>query len=67
LIVKLIANVFCRRTFRHTRAVGAGSYDWTEVVWDQKVPDNIVSARITIGLEKVSGSIWFDEITISHQ
>lgn len=42
-----------------------GTFGWTEVKWRWRVPDNIVSAKLAIGLEKVTGTVWVDSIELS--
>jgi lysophospholipase L1-like esterase len=42
-----------------------GTYDWQEVTWSMRVPDNTVQLWFYIGLEKVSGTVWYDSIDIS--
>ena len=42
-----------------------GTFPWTDVAWTVQVPDNTVELYLTIGLEKVTGFVWFDAIHIS--
>jgi len=44
-----------------------GTFDWKDVSWTVVLPDNIVNAKLAIGLEKVSGTVWFDTIKITEQ
>jgi lysophospholipase L1-like esterase len=43
----------------------AGSFDWKDVNWTVRIPENTVSLYFVIGLEKVSGTAWFDTIQIT--
>ncbi len=42
-----------------------GTYDWAHVTWAVRVPPAIVKATLVVGLERVSGKAWFDDIAIS--
>jgi lysophospholipase L1-like esterase len=42
-----------------------GTFPWTDVVWTVRVPDNAVDMGLGIGLEEVSGTVWYDAIHIS--
>jgi lysophospholipase L1-like esterase len=42
-----------------------GTYDWTEVNWTVKIPENAVTMDFIIGLEKVTGTVYYDPIQIS--
>jgi len=42
-----------------------GTYPWTDVNWTVRVPDNAADMGIGIGLEDVSGTVWYDAIHIS--
>ena len=44
-----------------------GTFDWQDVKWSVSIPENAVSARISLGLEEVSGKVWFDSIKIVEQ
>jgi lysophospholipase L1-like esterase len=43
----------------------AGTFPWTDVNWTVRVPDNAVDMGFAIGLEDVSGTVWYDAIDIS--
>ncbi len=45
--------------------IPVGSFDWKPVRWVCRVPDNIVSAKLRLGLEQVTGSVWFEPLKIS--
>jgi len=45
----------------------AGTFPWTDVDWTVRVPANTVELYFYIGLEAVSGTVWFDAIHISTQ
>jgi lysophospholipase L1-like esterase len=42
-----------------------GTFDWENIVWTVPVPTNAVSVDLVIGLEDVSGTVWYDGIQIS--
>jgi lysophospholipase L1-like esterase len=42
-----------------------GSYDWQDVIWDVHIPDNAASVQLIIGLQAVSGTVWYDPIQVS--
>jgi alpha-L-arabinofuranosidase len=42
-----------------------GTFDWTDVDWKVQIPDNPVGVDLAIGLQNVSGTVWFDAIHIS--
>ena len=44
-----------------------GTFDWAPVTWSVNIPDNIVEASLVLGLEKVSGTVWFDAVKITEQ
>lgn len=44
-----------------------GTFDWREVAWPIRVPDNIVEASLVLGLENVSGRAWFGPLEIIDQ
>jgi lysophospholipase L1-like esterase len=43
----------------------AGTFDWKDVSWKLRIPDNIVGMDLMIGLENVSGTVWYDGIQIT--
>jgi lysophospholipase L1-like esterase len=44
-----------------------GAFPWTDVDWTVRIPDDAVSLDLIIGLDNVSGTVWFDAIHISTQ
>ncbi len=42
-----------------------GSFEGKTVRWGFRIPDNIVSAKLHLGLEMVTGTVWFDALKIS--
>jgi hypothetical protein len=42
-----------------------GTFDWKDIDWKVRIPENTVTLYFEIGLEKVSGTAWFDSIQIS--
>jgi lysophospholipase L1-like esterase len=44
-----------------------GTFEWKTVRLEIHIPDNLVKASLRIGLEAVSGSVTFDDITITTE
>jgi len=44
-----------------------GTFDWTDATWSFDIPDNIVTAKLILGLENVTGTVDFDTVKISVQ
>lgn len=42
-----------------------GTFDWKPVRWTFRIPDNIVSAKLRLGLEKITGTVWFEPLKVS--
>ncbi len=45
-------------------AIPVGSFDWREFVHVMRVPAGIDKATLVLGLEAVSGKVWFDDVSI---
>jgi len=45
-------------------ALDVGTYDWRTTTRAIRVPRAVTGATLTLGLEKVTGRAWFDDITI---
>ena len=45
--------------------VGTGTFDWRRVAFTVRVPTNATKAALVLGLEQVSGKVWFDDVNIS--
>lgn len=43
----------------------SGTFDWRHVKFGVIVPEDATSASLVLGLEKVSGKVWFDDVRIS--
>lgn len=43
--------------------IGTGTFDWRRVAFTVRVPTNARSARLVLGLEQVTGKVWFDDVT----
>lgn len=39
-----------------------GTFDWQRVAFTVRVPGDATSARLVLGLERVSGKVWFDDL-----
>lgn len=44
--------------------IEAGSFDWRKVSFSAKVPEDATSMSLVLGLEAVSGKVWFDDVRI---
>lgn len=53
------------QTFWPQAEIGTGTFDWRHVHAVINLPSDTVSARLVIGLEKVSGTAWFDDLQIT--
>lgn len=45
--------------------IGTGTLDWHHVAFTVRVPTNATSTRLVLGLEQVTGRVWFDDITFA--
>lgn len=45
--------------------LNVGTFDWTEVKWTYRVPDNVIAAKLQIGLANVTGTVYFDALKVS--
>lgn len=45
--------------------VGTGTFDWRRIAFTVRVPTNATKAALVLGLEQVSGKVWFDDVNIS--
>lgn len=44
--------------------VGEGTFAWTEASFVAFIPRNTVRAALNLGLEAVSGTVWFDDVKV---
>lgn len=42
----------------------AGTFEWRDAVESIRLPTGIDKAHLVLGLEKVSGTVWFDEVEL---
>ncbi len=42
-----------------------GSFDWKDIRWRLRVPDNVIDVQLSLGLEAVRGTVWFGALRIS--
>jgi len=45
--------------------IETGTFDWRRVAFTVRVPTNAAKATLFLGLEQVSGKVWFDDVNIS--
>ncbi|HEX2950398.1 MAG TPA: hypothetical protein VHV83_12680 [Armatimonadota bacterium] len=46
-------------------AIPVGTFDWRPVTFQVKIPDDASAMNMSLGLEQVSGKVWFDNIKIT--
>lgn len=51
----------------HPVQVPEGDFDWSDLRFSFAVPDNIVKARLGVGLDVASGTLWLDDLKIEQQ
>ena len=44
--------------------LGVGSFDWQKVIFPVRMPKDATDWRLYVGLESVTGKVWFDDIKI---
>ena len=44
--------------------IGTGSFDWQKVSFTVRVPADATAMRLCLGLEAVTGKVWFDDVRI---
>ena len=47
--------------------LGTGSFDWQRVAFSVRVPEDATSANLYLGLEEVTGTVWFDDVKLVVQ
>lgn len=63
--VKLMAVIETERETSYPQAgIDIGSFDWREASFGIAIPLNATSVRLHLGLEEVSGKVWFDDVKI---
>ncbi len=62
LMVKIVTP---DRTDWPQPAIPAGTFDWQRFSSRILIPTNTTAATLTLGLEKVSGKAWFDQVKVS--
>lgn len=45
--------------------LGVGSFGWKEVLWQARVPPDATGMRLFLGLERVTGTVWFDDLHVT--
>ena len=45
--------------------LGVGSFGWKPVLWQTRVPADATAMRLLLGLERVTGAVWFDDLRIT--
>jgi hypothetical protein len=45
--------------------VGTGTFDWQRVAFTVRLPTNASQATLVLGLEQVTGKVWFDDVRIT--
>lgn len=47
--------------------IPAGSFDWKRFTRRAVIPADATAATLTLGLEEVTGRVWFDNVRVTHQ
>jgi hypothetical protein len=45
--------------------IPAGTFDWRPFTFQVVVPDDATALKLALGLEMVSGTVWFDDVTVT--
>ncbi len=45
--------------------IGTGTFDWQRVAFTARVPADATAITLVLGLEQVTGKVWFDDLKIS--
>ncbi len=45
--------------------LGTGSFDWQKVGFTVRVPADATEMRLCLGLENVTGKVWFDDVRVT--
>lgn len=45
--------------------VSAGTFDWQKIGFETRIPADATNVTLTLGLEKVAGEVWFDDVKIA--
>ena len=45
--------------------LGVGTFDWKNVVWGAYVPKDAEAVTLRLGLELVTGKVWFDDVRVA--
>ncbi len=48
-------------------AFDTGSFDWQRARFSVRIPNNATSATLYLGLENVTGKVWFDDVKLAVQ
>lgn len=46
-------------------SVPTGTFDWQRVVWQTQVPQDAKEMRVFLGMERVTGKAWFDDVRVT--
>jgi endoglucanase len=47
--------------------IPVGSFDWTRYSTTALIPAEATAVALTLGLEQVSGQVWFDNVRVTHR
>jgi hypothetical protein len=45
--------------------LGVGTFGWKDVLWQARVPPDATAVRLFLGLERVTGTVWFDDLRVT--
>jgi hypothetical protein len=46
-------------------SVETGTFDWRRAAMTARIPTNATAVWLTLGMERVAGKVWFDEVTVT--
>lgn len=46
-------------------SIGIGTFDWQRAAFTTKIPADATRAHLILGLEKVGGKVWFDDLKLT--
>ena len=45
--------------------IGVGTFDWRRAAWQAIVPPDATEVTLVLGLERVTGRVWFDDVRVT--
>ena len=64
--IKFMAPYTAGGSRSHPQAeIGTGTFDWRRVTWQASVPADAEKMVLLLGLENVTGRVWFDDVRVT--